>query len=92
MSLLRVQVVYALRERQTVLTVQVPTGATAISAVHLSGILQQHPEIETRALELGVFGKAVPHDYTVQEGDRVEIYRPLLADPMEQRRRRAAER
>ncbi|MDH3715250.1 MAG: RnfH family protein [Gammaproteobacteria bacterium] len=92
MSSLRVEVVYALRERQTLLAVQVPPGTTAISAVRRSGILQQFPEIETRALELGVFGNAVAHDYTVHEGDRVEIYRPLLVDPMEQRRRRAAER
>ena len=89
MDFLNVEVVYALRERQTVLAVQVPPGTTAISAVHRSGILQCHPDIDAQNLELGVFGNAVGHDHAVQEGDRVELYRPLLSDPMEKRKRRA---
>lgn len=89
--MINVEVVYASPERQTVVAVQVPSGTTALGAVQLSGILQQLPEPDA-PLDLGVFGNAVAHDHAVGEGDRVEIYRPLQVDPMERRRRRAAQR
>ena len=89
MALLDVEVAYARREQQTVLALQVPQGTTAIDAVQLSGILQRYPELAAETLDLGVFGDAVAHDYAVQQGDRVEIYRPLLVDPVTRRKRQA---
>ena len=89
MALLDVEVVYARPEYQTVLSIQVPTGTTALEAVQCSGMLQRHPELVAETLELGVFGNAVAHAYTVQSGDRVEIYRPLLVDPVARRKRLA---
>ncbi|MDH3451518.1 MAG: RnfH family protein [Gammaproteobacteria bacterium] len=89
MSLLDVEVVYARRESQTVLAVRVPPGTTALTAVRRSGMLQHHPELAADTLELGVFGNAVALDYAVQQGDRVEIYRPLQVDPVTRRKRQA---
>ena len=89
MALLNVEVVYARPQYQTVLSVAVPSGTTALEAVRSSGMLQRHPELVADTLELGVFGSAVAHDYEVEQGDRVEIYRPLLVDPVTRRRRLA---
>ena len=88
---LRVEVVYALPDSQTLLSLTVPAGTTALQAVDRSGILQRHPDLVLADLSLGVFGKAVRHDTPLRDHDRVEIYRPLLGDPKEIRRRRAAE-
>jgi len=88
---MQVEVVYALPEQQTVLTVSVPEGATAIEAVQKSGIFNEYPELSKQELTLGIFSKGCDHDYQLKEGERVEIYRPLLADPKEIRKRRAAE-
>jgi len=87
--MISVEVAYALAERQTVIAVQVPEGTTALQAVHTSGILQRHPDIDAQRLDLGVFGKAVAHGQPLKSGDRVEIYRPLRRDPVDARRRRA---
>jgi hypothetical protein len=86
-----VEVVYALPEVQTLLAFEVPEGATAAEAVRLSGILDKHPEIDLARAKIGVFGKHVKADTPLRERDRVEIYRPLIADPKEVRRQRAAE-
>ena len=89
MALLDVEVVYARTQFQTVLAVQVPSGTTALEAVRRSGILTRHPELVEDTLELGVFGSAVAHTYAVEQGDRVEIYRPLQVDPVTRRRQLA---
>lgn len=86
-----VEVVYALPERQTLLALHVPVGTTAQEAVALSGLLRQYPELDLAQHKLGLFGKVSAADTVLREGDRVEIYRPLLADPKEVRRRRVAE-
>lgn len=87
MALLEVEVVYARREHQTVLSARVPPGTTALEAVRRSGLLRRHPELVAASLELGVYGNAVAHDYEVRAGDRVEIYRPLSVDPVSRRKR-----
>jgi putative ubiquitin-RnfH superfamily antitoxin RatB of RatAB toxin-antitoxin module len=87
---IKVEVVYALAGEADAVTVEVPQGATVRDAVAASGILGRHPEIG-RA-QVGVFGRTVAPDCRVAEGDRIEIYRPLLLDPKEARRRRAKKR
>ena len=86
-----VEVVYALPERQTVERVRLAPGMTAIDAVGSSGILAAHPELRNRRLDLGIFGRPVPPTEVLEDGDRVEIYRPLVAEPREARRRLVAE-
>lgn len=84
-----VEVVYALPERQTLLTLQVPAGATVRETIEQSGVLQLHPEIDLSQTTVGIHGRRSPLDAHVREHDRVEIYRPLTADPKDARRRRA---
>ncbi|WP_446831632.1 RnfH family protein [Candidatus Foliamicus sp.] len=86
---LAVEVAYAVPGAQRVLSIRVPAGCTARRAVALSCIAQLFPEIDARDCPLGVFGVAVADDHCLQEGDRLEIYRPLENDPLETRRRLA---
>ncbi|POZ62347.1 RnfH family protein [Chromobacterium alticapitis] len=86
---LNIEVAYARPDRQWLRAVAMPAGACALDAVRASGILPECPELGETALKLGIFGKAVKLDAPLREGDRVEIYRPLLADPKEVRRQRA---
>jgi putative ubiquitin-RnfH superfamily antitoxin RatB of RatAB toxin-antitoxin module len=84
-----VEVVYALPERQTLVQVRVQAGATAREAVVLSGLPSLYPDIDPVRGKIGIFGRHVPPDTVLRNGDRVEIYRPLTADPKAARRRRA---
>jgi putative ubiquitin-RnfH superfamily antitoxin RatB of RatAB toxin-antitoxin module len=84
-------VVYALPEKQTLLKQQVVAGTTVLDAIRASGILEKHPEIDIATSKLGIFGKLVKADTVLREKDRIEIYRPLIADPKEVRRKRAEE-
>lgn len=84
-----VEVVYATAARQTVIELEVTEGATVGQAISLSGIRAAHPEIDFSAIRTGIFGKLAPENAVLREGDRVEIYRPLRADPKEARRRRS---
>ena len=86
-----VEVAYALPEQQLILELMVPEGTTAEQAVQHSGITRKFPEIDLAQNKLGIFGKLVKGDTVLRERDRVEIYRPLIADPKEVRRQRAAE-
>lgn len=86
-----VEVAYALPDRQALLPLQVARGTSAREAVELSGILELFPEIDLDQHRVGVFGRLCMLDRVLEPGDRVEIYRPLLADPKEVRRRLAAE-
>jgi putative ubiquitin-RnfH superfamily antitoxin RatB of RatAB toxin-antitoxin module len=88
---IQVEVVFALPEKQTLLALQVPVGTTVLEAVHASGILELHPEINLDAQKLGIFGRLAKPAEVLRSGDRVEILRPLKADPKEVRRRLAAE-
>jgi putative ubiquitin-RnfH superfamily antitoxin RatB of RatAB toxin-antitoxin module len=76
--------------RQTVIELDLPDGATALQAIEASRLLNTHPELGSGALVLGVYGERVTSATVLREGDRVEIYRPLKADPKQARRRRAA--
>jgi putative ubiquitin-RnfH superfamily antitoxin RatB of RatAB toxin-antitoxin module len=88
---INVEVVHARPDKQALLSVQVPAGTTVAEAIELSGIRQEFPDLEVDPGRLGIFSqKARPGD-VLRDGDRVEIYRPLIADPKEARRRRAAE-
>lgn len=87
--MLRIEVVYALREKQTLLELDVEEGTTAEVAVERSGILRHCPEIDLEKVGLGVFGREVPPATRLRDGDRVEIYRPLVANPKQSRRERA---
>ena len=86
---LRVEVCYALPDAVSVLTVDLDEGQTLEQAIHASGILTRHPEIDLGVLKVGVFGKLRSLLDLARAGDRIEIYRPLLADPKDSRRRRA---
>lgn len=88
MATLKVEVVYALPSGEDVSTVGLAPGATMLDAVIASGVTERHPEIDLAHLKLGVFGKLVPREKRVADGDRVEIYRALAVDPKEARRRR----
>jgi len=85
-----VEVAYALPQAQTILAFTVSAGITALEAVIQSGIAQQYPDISLDHLVLGIFGKQVEPGTPLKAMDRVEIYRPLLANPKEARRQRAA--
>lgn len=85
-----VQVVCALASRQATCSLKLPEGSTVLDAVLACGLLVAFPEISLDRNRLGIFGRLVRADTTLREGDRVEIYRPLSADPKEIRRRRAA--
>jgi putative ubiquitin-RnfH superfamily antitoxin RatB of RatAB toxin-antitoxin module len=88
---IRVEVVYALPQEQTILSLKVPPGTTAAQAIELSGVLKKHPEIDLARNKIGIFGKLIKPETVLREKDRVEIYRPLIADAKEIRKQRAAE-
>ena len=86
----RVEVVYALPERQRLITLAYAAGMTAGDAVRTSRIATEFPELAARPLTLGIYGVVVAESRPLRPGDRVEIYRELAVDPREARRRRAA--
>lgn len=89
---IEVEVVYAAVDRQALLSVTVPAGTTVRAALLASGVDREFPELDLAECPVGIFGKVVidPDTRQLQAGDRIEIYRPLLADPKEVRRLRAA--
>lgn len=86
-----VEVAYALADRQVILVVEVAPDATLEDAIRASGILEQYPDIDLAKNRVGVFGKLGKPGDILHAGDRVEIYRPLIADPKQVRKQRAAE-
>lgn len=86
-----VEVAYALPDEQTLLSLDVSEGTEIKDVIIQSKILEEYPELELDKLDVGIFGKMAKMDYQVREFDRIEIYRPLIADPKEVRKRRAAE-
>ena len=89
---INVEVCYALKDRQEIVRLKMPEGCTVQRAIDASGLLQKHPEIDLAKLnKIGVFAKLVKADTVLRDKDRVEIYRPLIADPKEVRRKRAEE-
>lgn len=89
MNRIRVEVAYALPEEHYLVALTLPEGSTALDAVQRSGVLMRYPELDADNLSLGVFSQAVDAGHVLREGDRVEIYRPLLLDPKAARRLRA---
>jgi hypothetical protein len=90
-DMINIEVVYALPEAQILLRQPVPAGTTVAEAVRASGLLGKYPEIDLATNKLGIFGKLTKADAVVRDKDRIEIYRPLIADPKEVRRKRAEE-
>jgi putative ubiquitin-RnfH superfamily antitoxin RatB of RatAB toxin-antitoxin module len=88
---IQVEVVYALPAVQPLMRVALVEGATVGDAVRASGLLEAYPDIDLAKNKVGIFSKLVKLDEKVRDRDRVEIYRPLLADPKEVRRKRAEE-
>ncbi|GAA5182833.1 RnfH family protein [Niveibacterium umoris] len=86
---MHVEVVYARPHKADVISLALPEGSSIQQAIDASGMLQKHPEIDRSNLKVGVFGKLSKPDTVLKDRDRVEIYRPLLADPKEVRRKRA---
>ncbi|MBT9591742.1 MAG: RnfH family protein [Thiobacillus sp.] len=86
-----VEVVYALPDVQALMQVRLAEGATVEAAIRASGVLEAFPEIDLTKNKVGIFSKLVKLDEIVRDKDRVEIYRPLIADPKEVRRKRAEE-
>ncbi len=91
MSSIRVEVIYALPGRAKRVALTVEEGATVQQALARSGLLTEFPEIDLNRNKLGVWNKLVKPDTPLRDRDRVEIYRPLIADPKEVRKQRAAE-
>ena len=88
---MNIEVVYGYTDRQALLSVEVDASATVEEAIKASGILDHFEDIDLSVNKVGIFGKITKLNAALKEGDRIEIYRPLLADPKEVRRRRAAE-
>lgn len=90
-QMISIEVAYALADKQKIVRLQVPVGTTVRQAAVQSGLEQDFPELDLAASPLGIFGKAVPkpEERQLEEGERVEVYRPLLADPKEARKQRA---
>lgn len=87
-----VEVAYARPDTQVILTVNVEETATVNEAIVMSGILEQFPDIDLGKNKVGIFGKLTKLDETLREKDRIEIYRPLIADPKASRKKRAAKK
>ncbi len=86
---IHVEVVYALPHKQTLLTVKVAPGSTIAQALDASGLWQRHPELDPATQKVGIYSRLVPSSTPLQGGERIEVYRPLTADPREMRRKRA---
>lgn len=86
-----VEVAYAEKDKrlQKIVSLHLENGATVESAIRLSGLLELFPQINLARNAVGIYGKTVPLDRVVKDGDRIEIYRPLEQTPVERRRRRA---
>lgn len=87
--MIKVEVAYALADTQWLIALDVPNGTTAEQAIIQSGILESQPSINLKQNTIGVFSKVISKDTVLQNGDRVEIYRPLSIDPKQKRLIRA---
>ncbi len=95
-DLINVEVAYALPHQQKIIALLVKPGTTALQAVERSGIVKFFPDIDMSELKLGIFGQSLGNkgentaaSHILHQGDRVEIYRPLICDPKDARRKRA---
>lgn len=88
---IRIEVVYPLPHEQLLFEARVPDQASVRDGIAASGILEHYPELDMATLEAGIFGKLTKLEEKLRERDRIEIYRPLIADPKTVRKQRAAE-
>ncbi|ABA57698.1 Protein of unknown function UPF0125 [Nitrosococcus oceani ATCC 19707] len=88
-KMMTVEVAYARPDKQVILKASVPENTTLEAAIQASGILEQFPEIDLDKNKVGIFGKLSKRDAPLCFGNRIEIYRPLIADPKQARRERA---
>lgn len=91
-DLVPVEIAYALPDEQVILKLDVPPGTSLRAAIEQSGILRRFPQIDLQRDRIGVYSRIASLEETAAPGDRIEIYRPLLADPKEVRRQRAKAR
>ena len=89
---IEVTVVLALPDRATEIAMRLPAGATLSDALEASGLAERHPDVDVARARVGIFGKLSGRKAVLADGDRVEVYRALIADPKEHRLRRAAAR
>lgn len=87
---LSIEVVYALPHEQIIMATDVADGATVQEGIEASGVLERYPELDIEAIKVGIFGKLTKLNATLHSQDRIEIYRPLIADPKAVRKQRAA--
>ena len=87
-----VEIAYALPEEQVIISIKVPTIFNVQQAIEKSGIQKKFPSIDLSKNKVGIFGKKTTLDHTLNDRDRIEIYRPLILDPKEMRRKRAAKK
>jgi len=88
---IKVEVAYATQREQALLEIEAEKGVTVRDAIERSGLLGRFPEVDLNVNKVGIHGKVARLDQILETGDRVEIYRPLIADPKEARKRRAAD-
>lgn len=91
MTKLKIEIAYALPKHYFLKTLHLEAGTTVQTAILQSGILSQFSEIDLRENKIGIFSRPAKLTDVLENGDRIEIYRPLLADPKEIRRKRAAQ-
>lgn len=87
-----IEVAYALTDEAFLQGFEVAENATIKEVIDLSGVLKKYPEIDLNKNQIGIFGKVIKFDEKLRDKDRIEIYRPLIADPKEVRKRKALER
>lgn len=90
MQMINIEVVYPLPDEQILFKATVKDDATIREGIEASGVLEHYPELNPEDMQVGIFGKLAPMKTVLREKDRIEIYRPLIADPKEVRKQRAA--
>jgi putative ubiquitin-RnfH superfamily antitoxin RatB of RatAB toxin-antitoxin module len=88
-SMIHIEVAYAAPDKQVLLGLSVPEGTNVAEGIERSAIQDEFPELKMDIKAVGIFSRKVSLDHVLREGDRIEIYRPLIADPKEARRQRA---
>ena len=89
--MLEIEIVYGLADRQVLKSMTVAEGTTVREAALKSGLEVEFPKLDLQQAPLGIFGKAVKDETVLRDSDRIEVYRPLLIDPKEARRKRAGQ-
>lgn len=87
--MLRVEAAYAMPDEQIIIRLELKEGSTVHDVLEQSELLQRYPEINATDSAIGIYGRVVPLDHPIRDGDRVEIYRPLTIDPKIERRSRS---